>query len=167
MGSDQLKEKLKSVNGISKDVIEQKSLPMIRLTKEEYEKIFSGGVNSIFTHVNLQHSDVDESADSMKYQIGATIVTNGLWGDNYVIPPKLDMSRVILLEKLESRFSLKVSSPLQHDNLILHNGKGMLDSLYDKYSKVRGLSREEIKKMKYFYRKFKVLGFIDLTIATV
>lgn len=130
----------------------------VRFTEGEFKKVLDIKVGEVFSHVNLFHSDPHLHLEKSVTYFGVKILKGGSINGKIVIDPELDLNNSIKLDLLSIEGPICVRDVPIPSNIILHNEIGLLESLYDRYSKVLSISIEDIKEMDCYMRKFKVLS---------
>lgn len=130
----------------------------IRLTPIEYKHVKSLNPGDRFVHINLLHEDtvLQKYPDS----IAIEIKKHGSESYSHRQDPKLNLNKTIKLKMLEliPNISIqKLSKILFSYPMILHNPNGIIESLYDRYGKVRGLTNEKILNSTCYARIFEKL----------
>ena len=143
---------------ISETQIEK--LRLTRLTGSEYQQISKLKQGEKFTHINLQHNDLPDNLTNNLNCAGILIKKHGVNKNGHKKKPILDYKNTIPLEQLKITPSIPVKKFINDDsshfpNLILHNKNGMLESLFDRYGEVMGLTKEELLEMDCFITEFK------------
>ncbi len=136
-------------------------LVLVRLTNIEFDKVLNMGVGEVFNHVNLLHGATMMRVDSSKFQYGIRIVKNGVYGNGDAVntPPELDYSKLIKLELLNIKDGFEVKGNYDFENLLLHDDRGIVESLYARYHPVIGITKGELLDMKFYVRRFRILAF--------
>jgi hypothetical protein len=127
----------------------------VRFTDIEYNKVSSLPIGSIFTHANLFHEMTKLRIDSSEYQYGVKILVGGKNLSRMVVNPILDTENMVKLKLLEIHEPIQITKQHGYANLLLHNEKGLYESLWDRYGIVMELTREELSTMKYYTRIFE------------
>lgn len=132
---------------------------LVRLTKTEMSQLKKLKAGSIFYHVNLEHGNTNH-INGQKMFLAVEIIQNGLETNSATILPKIDFSVEAPLKLISITRNVPVVSLTKIVNLneyLLANKNGLIESLFDKYSKVRNLSYTEICNMNCYIRKFKIV----------
>lgn len=128
---------------------------LVRLTQNEWDQLQLMPIATKFWHVNLQHSGlpIDQIGDIYQARL---ITKHGRETPNLHKDPKLDSHRIINLQLINLDPSLSIANlKLPMDRIfLLSNSNGILESLVDRYKKVRSLRKEEILHMECYLREF-------------
>ena len=150
-------------------ILENYPHPVIRLTSNEMNQLLEKNVDDIFYHINLQHSGISYIDFAYINYLAALIKTGGKNSDARKIDPILNLKKLVLLELLDIKFSIPIRNLVgkrlytidseENPSFLLENSLGLIESICDKYCKVRDISREDVLNMMCFIRKFRVVEF--------
>lgn len=146
---------------------------VIRLTEKEFNQLSKLTPGEIFYHINLQHSGIPYRDFEYKNYYAAALKVKGIDNGIDKREPILNMDKVAFLELIEIEHSLPIRqiNPTakdknitllnQTESFILESNKGLYESVWIKYKKIRNLKKREFNKMMFFVRKFKLIEIQD------